>query len=107
MKTQLHDDVQNMLTRHKTLFVSNIQPDATRESIEQCFQTCATIRRVYLAKDRRTLRCRGYAYVTFSSHDEAKQALQTAQGQQNLKLSWPQPKRERYRTDLMITKSQT
>lgn len=89
------DVPETYLARRKTLFVTNLKEDATREEVLALFAGFSPLRRIYIAKNKKTLRNRGYAYVTFTNHEEAEQALDTMQGHHNIKLCWAAPSASR------------
>lgn len=85
------DIPESYSARRKTLFVTNVKEDATREDVLALFAGFSPLRRIYIAKNKKTLRNRGYAYVTFVNHEEAERALDTMQGHHNIKLCWAGP----------------
>jgi len=63
-----------------TLFVGNLSFDVGQESVSEAFGEYGTILGVRLPTDRETGEPKGFGYVTFSSVDEAKAALENMQG---------------------------
>ena len=63
-----------------TLFVGNLSFDVGQETVSEAFGEYGTILGVRLPTDRDTGEPKGFGYVTFSSVDEAKGALEAMQG---------------------------
>jgi len=62
------------------IFVGNLNFDTNESGIRQHFNDVGTITDVHIPTNRDTGRPRGFAFVTFSSDDEAEAALQSMQG---------------------------
>eukprot|EP00635_Sarcinochrysidales_sp_CCMP3193_P005973 CAMPEP_0118896114 /NCGR_PEP_ID=MMETSP1166-20130328/4139_1 /TAXON_ID=1104430 /ORGANISM="Chrysoreinhardia sp, Strain CCMP3193" /LENGTH=241 /DNA_ID=CAMNT_0006835167 /DNA_START=66 /DNA_END=792 /DNA_ORIENTATION=+ len=58
-----------------SIFVSQVDYDATPEELQNHFATCGTINRVTILCDRFTGRSKGYAYVEFEKQDSVQNAL--------------------------------
>ena len=85
------DSLEDVLDDRKTLRVNNLGDHATQESVTALFHKFGPLQRVYVAKKKHTFRSRGFAFVSFQTHDDAQAALNTWQGQHNLRLSWAKP----------------
>ncbi|MBZ0185376.1 MAG: RNA-binding protein [Candidatus Obscuribacterales bacterium] len=69
-----------MLTNCKIL-IGNLAVDANEEQIRHFFTgTSGAIGTVDIAKDTKTGRCLGYAFVEMSTEDEAQQAINDLSG---------------------------
>jgi nucleolin len=79
------------------LFVGNLSFDAGQETVSEAFGEWGTVLGVRLPTDRDTGEPKGFGYVTFSSVDEAKAALENLQGAEiagracRLDFSQPRP----------------
>jgi len=62
------------------IFVGNLNFDTNESGIREHFATIGTITDIHIPTNRDTGRPRGFAFVTFSSEDEAENALQSMQG---------------------------
>ena len=82
-----------------TLRVTNLSEDVQDDDMRDLFSAFGRVIRVYVGKDRDTGLCKGYAFVSFESRDDADRARQRIDGMgyANLILSvqWSQPKGER------------
>jgi RNA recognition motif-containing protein len=63
-----------------TLFVGNLSFDTSEDIVSKAFSKCGTVLGVRLPTDRFTGNYKGFGYVTFSSVNEAKAALENMQG---------------------------
>lgn len=85
------DDLQQM----NTIRVTNISEETTESDLSDLFTPFGRISRVYLAKDKETLQSRGFAFISFVHHDDAKNAMAKLQGfgydHLILKLEWARP----------------
>jgi len=79
-----------------TLFVGNLSFDAGQETVSEAFGEYGTVISVRLPTDRETGQMKGFGYVTFSTVDEAKSALEAMQGAniggRNCRLDFSQPR---------------
>jgi nucleolin len=79
-----------------TLWVGNISFHADQDQISAAFQDYGTITGVRLPTDRETGAPKGFGYVTYSSVDEAKAAMDAMQGAdlagRSLRLDFSQPR---------------
>jgi translation initiation factor 3 subunit G len=60
--------------------VTNLSEDTTEGDIHDLFRRFGNISRVYLARDRDTNVCKGFAFVSFGVRDDAAKALQAING---------------------------
>lgn len=63
-----------------TLRVTNLSEDVTDADIHDLFDRFGHISRVYLARDRETGLCKGFAFVSFSNKEDADRAQQAING---------------------------
>ncbi|CAO3691706.1 unnamed protein product [Umbelopsis ramanniana] len=63
-----------------TLRVTNLSEDVTENDIYELFRRFGQISRVYLARDRETGVCKGFAFVSFGMKEEAERAQQAVNG---------------------------
>lgn len=63
-----------------TLRVTNLSEDVTENDIYELFRRFGGISRVYLARDRETGACKGFAFVSFNMKEEAERAQQAVNG---------------------------
>lgn len=71
------DTLQKTLGMNKndTIFVRGLIPDISEEDLENIFEDCGKIRSIRIPEDRQTRKSKGFAFITFSSDKEAKNAL--------------------------------
>ena len=79
-----------------TLFVGNLAFGADQDVVSEAFSEYGTILGVRLPTDRESGQAKGFGYVTFSSIDEAKAALEAMNGAdisgRNIRLDYSQPR---------------
>ncbi|CEG69608.1 Putative Eukaryotic translation initiation factor 3 subunit G [Rhizopus microsporus] len=63
-----------------TLRVTNLSEDVTDSDIYDLFNRFGNIARVYLARDRETNLCKGFAFVSFGNREDAERAQQAING---------------------------
>jgi len=63
-----------------TIRVTNLSEDTTEGDIHDLFRRVGNISRVYLARDRETNVCKGFAFVSFGIREDAAKALQAING---------------------------
>ncbi|CAG8455790.1 11088_t:CDS:2 [Diversispora eburnea] len=63
-----------------TIRVTNLSEDTTDSDIHDLFCRFGSISRIYLARDRETNVCKGFAFVSFVIRDDASKALQAING---------------------------
>jgi len=57
-----------------TLRVSNLSEDVTESDVHELFHSFGQIARVYLARDKETSLCKGFAFVSFLNKEDAAKA---------------------------------
>lgn len=73
MRDQKRDD-------SATLRVTNLSEDVIDSDIYDLFNRFGSIARVYLARDRETNLCKGFAFVSFHERENAERAQQAING---------------------------
>jgi RNA recognition motif-containing protein len=63
----------------KKLFVGNLPPDATEESVREMFSAYGTVRSISLISDIFSGRCKGFGFIEMEGH-EARAALAALDG---------------------------
>ncbi|KAI1318623.1 translation initiation factor eIF3 subunit g [Mortierella claussenii] len=63
-----------------TLRVTNLSEDVTEADVSLLFNRFGHISRVFLARDRETGICKGFAFVSFTSREDALRALEAIDG---------------------------
>lgn len=75
--------------------VTNLSEDADENDIRELFKSFGAIKRVFLAKDRKTQQSKGFAFVHFDHPTEAKKAITNLNGYGYdhliLKVEWAKP----------------
>ena len=83
------------------VYVGNLSLDATKEELEKFFATVGTVTEVAIIQDRDTGRSKGFGFVTFSTRQEANEAVSRFNGQEflsrPLKVDMAQEKQDRGR----------
>jgi len=83
------------------LFVGNLPPDASQESVRQMFAAYGTVRSVDLAADIFTGKCKGFGFVEMEGHEaRAAQAALNGNmlgGERGLRVSFDNPRGSRGR----------
>lgn len=81
----------------KKLFVGNLPPDASEDSVRGLFSTYGTVRSIDLATDIFTGKCKGFCFIEMEGHEAraAQTALDgsTQQGGGFMKVRFEQPRR--------------
>jgi RNA recognition motif-containing protein len=62
------------------VYVANLSYNTSEAALRTAFEAFGTVTEVFLATDRETGRPRGFAFVTFSTADEAKVAIEKMNG---------------------------
>lgn len=62
------------------VFVGNLEFSTTKDQLEELFAQCGSIVDVFLPSDRATGRPRGFAFVEYSSEEEAEAAIKQFDG---------------------------
>jgi RNA recognition motif-containing protein len=82
----------------KTMYVGNLPPDTTEDDIQQLFSQYGTVRRIELAKDIFSGKCRGFGLVDMEGH-EARAAMAGLDGSsfkgKDLRVNEERPKSKR------------
>jgi RNA recognition motif-containing protein len=77
------------------LFVGNLSPKTTGEQLTRFFSSAGLVASVRMPLDRQTGRARGFAFVEFSSKEQAEQALKVFDGRElggnRLRVSMARP----------------
>ncbi|ORZ26222.1 eukaryotic translation initiation factor 3 subunit G-domain-containing protein [Absidia repens] len=63
-----------------TLRVTNLSEDVVDNDIHDLFRRFGSITRVFLARDRETRMCKGFAFVSFADREDAERAQQAVNG---------------------------
>jgi len=63
------------------IFVGGLNWDATDDDLRETFGECGSITDAVIVNDRDTGRSRGFGFVTYSSDEEAKAAVEKFDGQ--------------------------
>ncbi|KAG0310182.1 translation initiation factor eIF3 subunit g, partial [Linnemannia gamsii] len=63
-----------------TLRVTNLSEDVTEGDVSELFKRFGHISRVFLARDRETGACKGFAFVSFTMREDALRALEAIDG---------------------------
>ncbi|KAF9438858.1 translation initiation factor eIF3 subunit g [Entomortierella beljakovae] len=74
------DAVREKRDEQPTLRVTNLSEDATESDVSELFKRFGHISRVFLARDRETNVCKGFAFVSFTMREDAQRALEAIDG---------------------------
>uniref|UniRef100_A0A915HR07 RRM domain-containing protein n=1 Tax=Romanomermis culicivorax TaxID=13658 RepID=A0A915HR07_ROMCU len=78
-----------------TVRVTNLPEETIEEDLKELFGNVGKVQRVFLAKDKSTGRCKGFAFVTFCNREDAEKGIQTISGHKYdhliLKVEWARP----------------
>ena len=92
------DSSENLMSEQKSdavLRLSNLSEIVTEGDLRTLCSVFGPLSRVYVAKDHRTFKCRGFAYVTYESRSDAEKALSRLNGHRYgnliLKADWSEP----------------
>ena len=81
------------------LYVGNLSYDTTEDDIRALFTQAGTVNEVALIKDRDSGTSKGFAFVTMSTQDEAKKAIEQFNGKslgnRELTVNAARPREER------------
>lgn len=81
------------------LYVGNLSYDTTEDDIRTLFAQAGTVTEVALITDRDSGRSKGFAFVTMSSEEEAKKAIEQFHGRslgnRDLTVNVARPREER------------
>lgn len=85
------------------LYVGNLSYETTEDDIRNLFAQAGTVNECVLIKDRDTGSSKGFAFVTMSSQDEAKRAIEQFNGKtlgnRELTVNVARPREERPRSN--------
>jgi len=78
-----------------TVRVTNLPEDTTYQDLKDLFSMTGKVQRIFLAKDKATQRCKGFAFVTYGCSEDAEKAIRTITGHRYdhliLKVEWAKP----------------
>ncbi|KAG0224739.1 translation initiation factor eIF3 subunit g [Mortierella sp. GBA43] len=74
------DAMRERREEQPTLRVTNLSEDATEADVSDLFKRFGHISRVFLARDRETNVCKGFAFVSFTMREDAQRALEAVDG---------------------------
>ncbi len=74
------DEYTKIIPMNSKLYVGNMSFNTNEDALRAAFSQFGTLTDVYIANDRETGRPRGFAFVTFSTADEAKVAIEKMNG---------------------------
>lgn len=81
------------------LYVGNLSYETTEDELRNLFAQVGTVNEVALIKDRDTGTSKGFAFITMSTQDEAKKAIDQFNGQslgnRELTVNAARPREER------------
>ncbi|MCI0744630.1 MAG: RNA-binding protein [Verrucomicrobia subdivision 3 bacterium] len=84
---------------NNTLFVGNVSFKTTENDLQDMFAAYGVVSNVNLVTDRATGKPRGFAFVTMSTEEEAKAAIEGLNGKplegRNLTVNVARPREER------------
>ena len=83
----------------KTLYVGNLSYTTTVEELKDLFSEYESVEDVKVITDRDSGRSRGFAFVDFTSDEEAEKAIKALNGHslgnREITVNEPRPKRDR------------
>ncbi|KAG0365070.1 translation initiation factor eIF3 subunit g [Gamsiella multidivaricata] len=74
------DSLRERREDQPTLRVTNLSEDVTDADVSELFDRFGHISRVFLARDRETNVCKGFAFVSFTVREDAQRALEAIDG---------------------------
>ncbi|CAH8848262.1 unnamed protein product [Trichobilharzia szidati] len=78
-----------------TVRVTNLPPDTTADDLKALFSSFGRVMRIYPAKDKLTQQNRGFAFISYETEDQAKNAIYGVNGLRHnhvvLKVDWAKP----------------
>jgi len=78
--------------------VTNISEDTTENDLRELFRRFGTTSRIYLAKDKTTNQSRGFAFITYTSRNDAQKAIDRLNGYGYgnliLHVEWAKPRED-------------
>jgi len=74
-----------IIVEDSTVRVTNLPEETIEDDLREIFRRFGSIVRIYLSRDRKTGFCKGFAFVSFETKEEAERALRVnGHGYQNL-----------------------
>ncbi len=84
----------------KKMFVGNLGPDATEESVHALFSEYGTVRSISIASDIFSGKCKGFGFIEMEGH-EARAAMAALDGktvgEKSLRVRYEDPRGRRRR----------
>lgn len=81
------------------IYVGNLSRDVTKEQLEQFFASAGSVKEAVIIQDQDSGRSKGFGFVTFTTRQEANEAVTRFNGQEflshPLKLSMAHEKQDR------------
>ncbi|GJJ72242.1 translation initiation factor 3 subunit G [Entomortierella parvispora] len=74
------DSMREKRDEQPTLRVTNLSEDVTEADVSELFKRFGHISRVFLARDRETGACKGFAFVSFTMREDAQRAQEAVDG---------------------------
>ncbi|KAG0055859.1 translation initiation factor eIF3 subunit g [Gryganskiella cystojenkinii] len=74
------DSMREKRDEQPTLRVTNLSEDVTEADVSELFKRFGHISRVFLARDRETGACKGFAFVSFTMREDAQRAQEAIDG---------------------------
>ncbi|KFD52532.1 hypothetical protein M514_06566 [Trichuris suis] len=78
-----------------TVRVTNLPEDISEDTLKELFSSAGRVMRIFLAKDKLTSRCKGYAFISYAARENAQKAIDTLSGFRHehliLKVEWARP----------------
>ncbi|KAG0317693.1 translation initiation factor eIF3 subunit g [Dissophora globulifera] len=74
------DSMREKRDEQPTLRVTNLSEDVTEADVSELFSRFGHMSRVFLARDRETNICKGFAFVSFTMREDAQRALEAIDG---------------------------
>ncbi|CDW52836.1 eukaryotic translation initiation factor 3 [Trichuris trichiura] len=75
-----------------TVRVTNLPEDISEDTLKELFSSAGRVMRIFLAKDKLTSRCKGYAFISYAARENAQKAIDTLSGFRHehliLKVEW-------------------
>lgn len=85
----------NMRHDASAIRISNLSPNTSDHDLEELVKPFGAINKLYLAKEKTTGLCRGFAYIHFKSKEDARIAINKLNGYGYdhliLKVDWSKP----------------
>lgn len=72
--------MRRKMTMAKKLYVGNLSPQATSDSLKALFSMFGAVDKAYIIPDPETGQCKGYGFVVMNSQSEAQAAIKALNG---------------------------